>query len=87
MPAHNHSGVTDVNGFHNHSITLTSYSYNKATSNHGWCGDDYSNGNFTNYTDRNGSHSHGLSINNTGGNGSHNNVQPYNVVARWKRVA
>ena len=87
MPAHNHSGVTDVNGYHNHSMTLKSDTYSDTKPNHGWGGYDSRQRDFTNFTDGAGSHAHGLAINNTGGNGSHNNVQPYNVVSRWKRTA
>lgn len=34
-----------------------------------------------------GAHSHTVSIGNTGGNESHNNMQPYLTVYRWKRTA
>lgn len=34
-----------------------------------------------------GAHTHNISINNTGGNQPHNNMQPYLVVYMWKRTA
>lgn len=34
----------------------------------------------------NASHSHNITINNVGGNKKHENRQPFEVVARWKRT-
>lgn len=35
----------------------------------------------------NATHSHTITIGSTGGDAAHNNLQPYEVVYRWKRVA
>lgn len=78
MPSHNHSGVTDVQGSHSHTysdfpnsnqdLAQGTYTFRRApqTSNTGAAGD----------------HAHNLSIYNTGGGGSHNNLQPY-LVINW----
>ena len=52
-------------------------------------GDNHS-ANTTSYnTSTNGAHNHSYSGNtdNTGGGASHNNLQPYEVIFRWKRTA
>ena len=68
-------------------MTLNNYFYQAQTSNHGWGGDDVSNGQYTNYTNTTGAHTHSITINNTGGSGTHNNMQPYIAIYIWKRTA
>lgn len=49
--------------------------------------DFYANRSWTGATSSSGSHSHTMSLNNTGSNAAHNNMQPYLSVYMWKRVA
>ena len=81
MPSHNHHGWTRNNGNHSHT-------YNSITKgqdqNAGDGGGNYWN---TNTTSSAGNHNHEFTTDNTGSNWSHNNIQPYIVVNRWKRTA
>lgn len=76
MPAHNHSGSTSYVGDHGHSIyngvgfTGSSTPYAYYASGNGAIGCCYGG------VAGGGAHSHSLSINNTGGGGAHNNMQP-----------
>ncbi|WP_196606765.1 tail fiber protein [Pectinatus frisingensis] len=80
MPSHAHGGITDAQGTHNHSITLNARRGSNGTSYAGWGADDTAGWNGTNWVDAAGSHGHNLAITNTGGDGAHNNMQPYIVV-------
>lgn len=84
---HTHPIVINWSGVHNHAITLNNYCYNKNTTNHGWGGDDFSTGTYTNYTNNSGNHTHDASAGYVGGNAPHENRMPYVVVNRWKRTA
>ena len=86
LPAHSHGISITADGNHSHTMTLQNYCYNKATSNHGWGGDDFANGTYTNNTSSNGYHSHSAVANNTGGNTKHENRTPYVVVQMWVRT-
>ena len=88
MPSHRHSASTSGAGGHSHQIGTdkdTIYS----TSGQCWSVHNASSG----YTYMNGStswvgdHTHSVTVNNTGGNGSHNNMPPYLSVYVWKRIA
>lgn len=81
MPSHNHHGWTENNGQHSH----TYYSITQGKDlNAGAGGDNYWD---TNTTSSEGNHNHEFTTDWRGGNWSHNNIQPYEVVNRWKRTA
>lgn len=94
--AHNHTGVTGSAGGHNH----TAYGTKIGLSGDGWSrhsGSQYSYGNSTTSrsgdhthtftTNWNGDHTHTMTTSSAGGNGYHENRQPYVVVTYWKRTA
>lgn len=83
LPSHNHSGSTNTTGEHTHTFAVTSEEIGN-DSNKPTVG--YNNaGIYT--TSSAGNHSHTLTINNTGNNQSHNNIQPYIAIFIWKRTA
>lgn len=88
MPSHSHSASTSGAGGHSHQIG-TDKDAIYSTSGQCWSVHNTSSG----YTYMNGStswvgdHTHGVVVNNTGGNGSHNNMPPYLSVYVWKRIA
>ncbi len=73
MPSHAHTGVTNSQGVHNHA-----YWHSGGNTGPGGYNANYSS--LHDVTDAAGAHSHNVTINNTGGNGAHNNLQPYIVV-------
>ena len=87
MPAHNHSASTTIDGKHNHSLTLERYRGREAGDDAGWGGDQTALGLRTQTTTNAGAHSHTVTINYTGSNQPHNNLQPYCVCYIWKRTA
>lgn len=81
MPIHNH-GVTDPG--HSHTQKVTANASNKAIRR------DYnSDGDANEYNQGNQTYGSvtGISINNTGGGGAHNNMQPYISKYLWERIA
>lgn len=84
LPSHSHTGSTNTAGEHKHGAPATG-NYNG-----GGTGFDDGGGNNPNYTrcytSINGNHSHTITINNTGSNQPHNNLQPYVTCYIWKRV-
>lgn len=91
MPNHSHSGSTYSTGSHHHGTswgewrdsrygTYTSSKRERGSPNYDFNNQDYA----TTYT---GSHSHSISVNATGGNQSHNNMQPYLAVYMWVCVS
>lgn len=93
MPSHNHRGETNWTGDHQHNSgwgedSPSNAPYGVADSNTGYWGSASSDRNNRMYkTSIAGGHSHNVTIDNTGSNLSHNNIQPYIVVNRWKRTA
>lgn len=92
MPSHQHGGQTSGDGQHNHGFWL-GRSWNQIYGNDGfgYGGSAPQNiehrGSAYLYTDGNGNHGHSFTTDWRGGDASHNIVQPYIVVNRWKRTA
>lgn len=85
MPAHDHTMSSA--GAHNHEFAGTQSSSDDRTTKYEQTG-DYGRTRAwlkTNYTQKSGSHTH--TINSTGGGKAHNNLQPYEVVYRWRRTS
>ena len=82
IPDHSHSASCSTSGNHSHGYSRT----NSANPDHAATG-----ANAGHWEDRDtaaaGNHSHTITIASTGGNGRHENRQPYVVVNFWRRTA
>lgn len=83
MPAHSHKATTNTIGNHTHPIPLYTVSGGGPAG-----GPKYDPNNVINNgtSGSSGNHSHTVTINNSGNNQPHNNLQPYIVVYMWQRV-
>lgn len=100
MPTHNHSGSIGSGGSgntgsnsHSHGLKYRIYKGPSTGIDRVFAsssGDNTSGSSITTTNTHNHSipnHTHGLSIGSSGGNGEHNNLQPYVSVYIWRRVA
>lgn len=96
MPSHSHSASVSTNGNHYHGVPWdkttempnTPYGWYDTNNNHaGFNGGHSDNDNAIARTSTDGNHSHTVTIGATGGNGYHENRQPYTVVNFWRRTA
>ena len=83
LAAHSHTASSNTTGEHNHGINArahngadTAISYFESA-----------NSDRTYYTNNAGGHSHTITVNNTGSNTAHNNLQPYYACYIWRRTA
>ena len=85
LAAHNHAATISTNGEHNHTALGCNSSAGPNNGHFGEIGNK-TDGSYAN-TEYAGNHSHTISINNIGGNNSHNNMPPYIAYYIWKRIA
>lgn len=81
LALHGHTGAMSSAGGHNHTIRIITEGQDQ---NAGQGGSNYWSDRTTSWA---GDHAHTLSINATGGNVAHNNMQPYQAVNLWQRTA
>lgn len=89
LAEHGHSASTNTTGDHSHEINIpTRHGKDGATTSTGYfCDGNVTNsGNAKANTQSVGNHTHTVTINNTGSNTPHNNIQPYIAVYIWKRI-
>ena len=96
MPSHGHGASCSTNGSHYHGVPWdktseapnTPYGWYDSNNNHAGIEGIHSDwDNAIARTSTNGNHSHTVTIGATGGNGLHENRQPYTVVNFWRRTA
>ena len=82
LPSHGHSASTSTTGNHSHSISAQHFTGSDNTISRYASDRDAA----TYWTSNAGDHSHSVTVNNTGNNQAHNNLQPYISVYIWKRI-
>ena len=83
LPEHEHDVTCSNNGLHQHKIDIYNDEGRDAPYVAGAAGGIKGSPS----TSETGNHSHTISINKTGGNFAHNNMQPYISVYCWRRTA
>jgi microcystin-dependent protein len=82
MPDHTHTGSTDAAGNHTHSVSV--FTGEATGGGVPWVYHNTENSSVT--TSEAGVHSHSITIDSTGGDTQHNNMQPYIAVYIWLRI-
>ena len=95
IPSHKHDGTTSANGSHSHSWNLDNVqtSLNAAEisiCDHAWISTSHSGSHYKLMTmgiTDGGNHGHSFVMNSSGGGKPHNNMQPYQGVYYWEKIA
>ena len=95
IPSHKHDGTTSANGSHSHSWNLDNVqtSLNAAEvsiCDHAWVSTRHSGSHYKLMTmgiTDGGNHGHSFVMNSSGGGKPHNNMQPYQGVYYWEKIA
>ena len=95
IPSHQHDGTTSANGSHSHSWNLDNVqtSLNAAEvsiCDHAWVSTRHSGSHYKLMTmgiTDGGNHGHSFVMNSSGGGKPHNNMQPYQGVYYWEKIA
>ena len=90
LPPHSFSGITDTKGYHNHSCRFQWVSSSGSDKIPAYTSGDYDytdSGTTSNHISYDGHHYHTFTTNTLGSGVKHNNMQPYEVIYRWKRTA
>lgn len=95
IPSHQHDGTTSANGSHSHSWNLDNVqtSLNAAEvsiCDHAWVSTRHSGSHYKPMTmgiTDGGNHGHSFVMNSSGGGKPHNNMQPYQGVYYWEKIA
>lgn len=84
MPSHKHEATTDTTGNHTHPIPLYTVQGGGQAG-----GPKYDPNHVINNgtSGISGNHSHIVTVNNTGDDNAHNNMQPYYTCYMWRRTA
>ena len=85
LPPHSFSGTTSTAGAHSHNITAGQSWSSGGSPRRIAYRDDVGVTNFS--VDAAGNHNHTFTTNTLGSGVKHNNLQPYEVIHRWKRTA
>lgn len=90
LPPHSFSGTTSTNGNHNHSGRFQWIGSSGSNKIPVYTSGDYDytdSGTTSNHINYAGDHNHTFTTNTLGSGVKHNNMQPYEVIHRWKRTA
>lgn len=86
IPTHTHTAIIDTAAAHTHQYKYTN-GFANASSAGSLSRQEWLRPVETIDTSASGAHSHSVTLSNVGENKLHNNLQPYQVILSWRRLA